>query len=347
MAHRRRGFTLVELLVVIAIIGILVALLLPAVNSARAAARTLHCKNKIRQLGLAAHNYHSAFNEFPMGVAGNRDGIRPAIAGPRSNSFIGLLPRLAPYMEELAVVADHMAEISFHNDGSFSGQAAYFSEESENASAWEVAQKQLSSLICPDDNGRSFNEQISLTLLTYYNLVSQRPTIMFWYYPNSNPASQPANRNLDHTNYFGVAGYAGWVPRNTDPIRRGQYGIFVSGKNFSIKNISDGTSHTLMFGENLGQGPIDGERKFLHGWFGAGPLPTRWGMSRIDCNGDDTIDNRDPYPCWPQFGSNHAGVVNFCLADGAVKALSTGIEPEIFHQLGGMRDGTTVSITDL
>ena len=87
-----RGFTLVELLVVIAIIGVLIALLLPAVQQAREAARRMQCTNQLKQLTLATHNYHDTHRAFP--IAGERPGDRAAV---------GILARLLPFIEQQAL----------------------------------------------------------------------------------------------------------------------------------------------------------------------------------------------------------------------------------------------------
>ena len=97
-SRRTRGFTLIELLVVIAIIAILIALLLPAVQQAREAARRSQCKNNLKQFGLALHNYHDNFNQFPP--SGTYAGVGNSMNQPWAWSWAG---RILPYLDQAAL----------------------------------------------------------------------------------------------------------------------------------------------------------------------------------------------------------------------------------------------------
>ena len=133
-----RAFTLVELLVVIAIIGVLVALLLPAVQAAREASRRLSCANNIRQLGLSMHNFESANQKFP-----------PAIQLGRGQYRWSALARILPYVEE----ANLGGRIDFNQDYHLIGisGAIYASESALLASEPPLKSSRVSTLICPSE----------------------------------------------------------------------------------------------------------------------------------------------------------------------------------------------------
>src|SRR5262245_27484353 len=102
----RTAFTLVELLVVIAIIGVLVALLLPAIQAAREAARASQCKNALKQLGLAVHQYHDTSNQLPAGWIGN---------GPEGPSGWGWMTALLPFIEQKPLAETIRASLPIDN----------------------------------------------------------------------------------------------------------------------------------------------------------------------------------------------------------------------------------------
>ncbi|MDR2705423.1 MAG: DUF1559 domain-containing protein [Planctomycetaceae bacterium] len=137
---RRNGFTLVELLVVIAIIGVLIALLLPAVQAAREAARRMQCTNKLKQLGIATHNYHDTYNALPHGNGGPYG--KTTIEDRAWGIFVPLLPFL-----EMSSLYDQITSVNVNSlvtTGQWNGVSAVHSTTSPLT-------KNVTALNCPSD----------------------------------------------------------------------------------------------------------------------------------------------------------------------------------------------------
>jgi prepilin-type N-terminal cleavage/methylation domain-containing protein len=147
--RRKNGFTLIELLVVIAIIGILVALLLPAIQAAREAARRTQCLNNLKQIGVALHNYHSAFQRFPTQTTGSK----PNAGGGCGGGFFSWMVPVLPYLEQQALFdsidlnVGMMDRCDMATSGHYVGLTISASHRNADAAATAV-----STFLCPSDS---------------------------------------------------------------------------------------------------------------------------------------------------------------------------------------------------
>ncbi len=157
MNKRPTGFTLVELLVVIAIIGVLIALLLPAVQQAREAARRMQCSNNTKQIGMALHLYHDAYNAFPALRAGNPRGA----ASYAGNNRLNLRFAILPYMEQNAI----------YDQGMQSAVGSY----SNTDPIWTST---VDTFLCPSNAGPEtspVSPDATTGVADYYFFVGDRP----------------------------------------------------------------------------------------------------------------------------------------------------------------------------
>jgi len=229
------GFTLVELLVVIAIIGILIALLLPAVQAAREAARRMTCSNKLHQIGIAVHNYHSAHASVYPPSGYRLDGANPASFSRRVSGFVALLPFLEQNPLYQSIVSDNYAP-DFNAD---------------DPGAYDYMRTTLDPMICPSDGGgrsKAANEQSR----NNYRLCSGD-------YPvHSHSLRYHANSlTADHGVGVGVICI----------VNRGAFGMH-AWNGFSI--ITDGTSNTVLASERC---IAENNRQSRQGYVGTGWNP--------------------------------------------------------------------------
>jgi prepilin-type N-terminal cleavage/methylation domain-containing protein/prepilin-type processing-associated H-X9-DG protein len=331
--QHRRGFTLIELLVVIAIIGVLIALLLPAVQAAREAARRIQCTNNLKQIGLAVHNYIGSTNVLPFG-----QGPEP------SNAWNGWssLGMLLPYLEQRSVYASLNFDIP---DGSAPGVAA-------NTTSQQV---RIAAFLCPSDTDRLTGVEGHTN---YTACTGSKPNM---------------NDGITLGVFGGMFGSGPYVPTTVDlsAITDGtsQTAAF-SERVTGIGLYNDGQGPdalnppgSVLRIDNL---PSDADVVYricsasnphaadaiLSGLYSAGsfwhigtPYGTRYNHvmppNTWSCAGEHT-DQAGAHTA----SSRHPGVVNVLFADGSVRSVKNGINLVVWRALGTKAGGEVVSSAD-
>ena len=307
---RLRGFTLIELLVVIAIIGVLIALLLPAVQSAREAARRAQCTNNLKQLSLAAQNYHDVNGCFPGG----------SYSGTVFNP-----PHWSTYPENFSCFA---RMLPFFEQGAMAN-ALNFSLTSADPGNLTIAGVRVSSLICPSDGD---NETIPLPS-TRSNTSVQPGWSFNMIYP-----LPPGNWTQAFTSYAGNAGtFTFGFSRLMDPSVLGYYnGLIYNDSAVNIAGVRDGTSNTFIFGEHskaalhqLNPTYALSDNCWNSGRWYDTLFATLYPMN-LGFGNNQNISNSSYYGPTAA-GSIHPGGANFAFADGSVRFIKNTIQSWTFN----------------
>ena len=342
MKRNKRAFTLVELLVVIAIIGILIGILLPAVQSVREAARRIECLNNLRQIGIACHNYESANRVLPHfnGVPG-QDLRREEIAD-RLRQFPASYPLvlLSPFMEQNNV-SDQVDRLAFDPNAPALSDTPYGDLDqwlngidATNPGLAAALVGNYPFAICPSDSG-GFDLDRAQAL---YHPTAD--VLMF-----STPVDIP---NISITNYAFCAGAFPITRFPTDPTKRGFHGVIRSRESDSIIGIQDGSSNVIIYGETLGfivpELNINRRPSFA---LGAAAITRSDGLTLrgADPSRSITVNNvfgSSDLSFFTQFGAEHPGGVNVARGDASCVFLSRNIDLETIARLGGSADGQVV-----
>ena len=323
---RTQAFTLVELLVVITIIGLLVALLLPAVQAAREAARRGQCANNLKQLGLAALNYENAYDMFPPGHGYMPSWAIQSTANAGKNVWSWPV-RLFPYLDQSALMT--IVEANWDAD---IGKGWAMSSPMGAAQG-----TQIPTFLCPSDLGaqRRWNESQTCVVGTGSTVWTQKT---------------------------GRLSYAGNYGQGQMEATGRVNGVFGANSITRISNIQDGTSNTLLFSELLAghtctlrgtygymEGPV-----FMETYTPNDPTPdlVRW------CDAADGLPGAQA-PClwtsknWGTLSqlnmvlhtsrSAHPGGVQCTMCDGTVRFVSQAVSLSIWQALGTPAGGESIS----
>ena len=332
-----RGFTLIELLVVIAIIGVLVGLLLPAVQTAREAARRVHCVNNLKQMGLALANYESAQSSFPPGALWFTYPTTDSLGvGQRSHTMWSLM---LPYLEQTTI--SNAINFNVPANG-----APYMFQQS---TAWLT---KITAYVCPSDQAQA--AQISGSGN---------------YYSQSSYAGM-SGRIDTNLYYYGVPPCCG----ASVPAIQGD-GVFHADYTYKVAQITDGTSNTIFAGEHSRF--INDADAVFNEWNRYGNFSSSYGggvtrpqivmtscctinanvvTPEVEESGTLNTANGAPWgpfnwffnpQYWPEgqhsFRSFHPGGSNFLFGDGSVKFLKSSINMGTYQALSTRALGEVIS----
>ena len=303
----RWAFTLVELLVVIAIIGILIALLLPAVQAAREAARRMQCSNNLKQIGLALHNYESTHKVFPPGSFISTD--RPEWRGP-------ILIRLLPFLEQQALY--DLFDFSSNTD-----------DQTLPGSTDLICSTMVPAYVCPSDNGPLLHE--GRAVQSY--VASIGPTKHY----NSPACSCP---EWESWNEYALAEYV--YSENDDPA--GPFSRWPMAPR--IVDSTDGLSNTIYFGEVRRSCSWHVQQGWAWTNDGNGLVSTLIPINYDSCDDSATDNCQRPCNWCTELGfkSRHPGGAQFLIGDGAVRFFSETIDHWNYQYLGAKADGHAVPV---
>ncbi|UUO05181.1 DUF1559 domain-containing protein [Blastopirellula sp. J2-11] len=306
----RRGFTLVELLVVIAIIGVLIGLLLPAVQQAREAARRMHCQNNLKQIGLALHNYHDTYQSLSSGNQGSAHADGESYSGHGWTWHSNILT----FLEQGTLFDAIQGSDGFGNESG-----------SQNSGKPLIVRDTIVSVFwCPSQedvtNGPSKN--------------GYQPSNY-----NGNMGTRIGNGN-DDCECTGVM--------NLDEMRSDPWGcmngngIFYVDSKTRFRDVRDGLTNTIFVsevvdtgGDTMGHYGVGSDRRAIFSTGADGNPPVEMSEYLIAAEGNDPINGGSEEAA----GSWHAGGANFVMGDGSVRFLSENMDMATYQGLSTRSGG--------